>query len=179
MELARIDLTGAPVRIERGSGASPLAPDVLGVDVTGRVIDGVAHTVVQLMLDDDRPGFDPNLLDSPVLAELVNADGALQARELADHDRFRRALQAERAAGRSERRGVLLLTRGELPPPWIRLCFLAVPLDAGAGGSLVLRRTSVDELVAGVERSAAEGAVTDAERLAALTTVDHLHGPAT
>jgi hypothetical protein len=133
--------------------------------------------VVQVMLDDDRPGFDPSLFDAPLLVEVTDAQGALLARELVDHDEFRRALQAEREAGRSERRGVLLLTRGELPPPWIRLCFLATPLPESAGGQLVLGRTSVDELVAGVERSAAEGAVTDAERRTALTTIEHLHGP--
>jgi hypothetical protein len=70
-----------------------------------------------------------------------------------------------------------LLTDGELPPPWIRLCFLPLALTAGAGATLVLRRTTVEDLVAGVERSAAEGAITDNERVAALTAIEHLHGP--
>jgi hypothetical protein len=177
VELARITLTGAPVRVERVNGSSTLSTDVLGIDVAERIIDDVAHTVVQVMLDDDRPGFDPTLFDAPVLAEVTGGDGALLARELIDHDRFRRALRAERDAGRSERRGVLLLTDGELPPPWIRLCFLPLALTAGAGATLVLRRTTVEDLVAGVERSAAEGAIADNERVAALTAIEHLHGP--
>jgi hypothetical protein len=179
MEIARIGLTGAPVRVERATDPSSLAPDVLGVDVAGRLIDGVAHTVVQVMLDDDRPGFDDAMFDAPLLAEVVDDQGALLARELVDHDRFRRQLQAERDAGRSERRGVLLLSDGSLPPPWIRLCFMALPLDDGVGATLVLRRTSVEELVAGVEHSSAEGALTDNERIAALTAIEHLHGPPT
>lgn len=178
MELARIALTGGPVRVERVNGSSTLSTDVLGIDVAERTIDGVDHTVVQVMLDDDRPGFDPALFDAPVLAEVTAPDGSLSARELLDHDRFRTALRDERNAGRSERRGVLLLTDGSLPPPWIRLCFLRMALTAGAGATLVLRRTTVEDLVAGVERSAAEGAITDNERVAALTAIEHLHGPA-
>src|SRR5690349_20469098 len=101
---------------------------LLGVDVRGRSIDGQDQTVVQILLDDDRPGFDPTLLDAPMVAELTDPDGRTVATEPFDHDRFRQRLRAERDAGESVLRGVLVLTDGELPPPYVRLAFLPVAI---------------------------------------------------
>ncbi len=106
---------------------------------------------------------------------VVDAAGSLAARELLDHDRFRQELLAEREGGVEERRGVLVLTGGELPPPWIRLAFLPVALSATAGSSLVLARTTAEVLLAGVEAATAAGEMTDGERAAAIATIEHLH----
>lgn len=175
MLLAEIELAGSPVRVMAADDGAQLAGDVLGVDVTRRRIGGAEHTVVQVLLDDDRPAFDRALYDAPVLVDVVGRDGELVGRELLDHDRFRRALRDERDAGVDERRGVLLLTDGALPERWVRLAFVPVPLVATAGASLRLRRTTVDDLVAGVEQATLDGVMTDAERSTVLTTIDQLH----
>ena len=57
----------------------------------------------------------------------------------------------------------------------MRLAFVPVPLVATAGASLRLRRTTVDDLVAGVEQATLDGVMTDAERSTVLTTIDQLH----
>ena len=73
---------------------------------------------------------------------------------------------------------MLVLTGGELPPPWIRLAFLPIALSATVGGSLVLTRTTAESLLAGVEAATAAGEMTDGERAAAVATIEHLHpGP--
>jgi hypothetical protein len=173
--LARIDLTGAPLRVMAGEPGATLVPELIGVDVTRRAVDGVEHTVVQVLLDDDRPDFAPAFYDAPIVADVVHPDGSVVARELLDHDRFRRQLAAEREEGRSERRGVLLLDDGQVPEPWVRLAFLPVTLATTAGTTLQLQRTTVDELIEGIERAAADGAMSSAERTGALTAVEHLH----
>src|SRR5690242_3934842 len=99
MELLRLALAGGPRRVTNDNGASAIDPMVAGVDVTGRDLDGSATTVVQLLLDDDDPRFDHSLLDGPLVAEIVDAAGAVIGREPFDHDRFRRQLRAEREAG--------------------------------------------------------------------------------
>jgi hypothetical protein len=176
--LASIDLTGAPVRVTADQAGAALAADLVGVDVARTEVDGVEHTVVQVLLDDDRVGFDPTLLEGPLLVEVVRPDGTVVAREPADHDRFRRELQAERGSSHGERRGVLLLTAGELPPPWIRLAFLPIALHDTSATVLRLQRSTVAELLDGVERAAAAGAMSDADRRAALIAIEHLHPPA-
>lgn len=173
VELLRLELTGAPVRQMFDDGSA--LPGVLGVDVTAREIDGSAHTAVQLLLDDDVPGFDIALLDQPVVVDVVAADGSVVARELFDHDQFRRQLRAERDLGRSNLRGVLVLSGGSLPPPWVRLAFLQVDLGSTAGTRLVARRTSVADLLAGVEAAFAAGELTDDERRTAILSVEQRH----
>ena len=116
-----------------GEPGATLVPELVGIDVTRRAVDGVEHTVVQVLLDDDRPDFAPAFYDAPIVADVVHPDGSVVARELLDHDRFRRQLAAEREEGRSERRGVLLLDDGQVPEPWVRLAFLPVPLASDRG----------------------------------------------
>jgi hypothetical protein len=174
VELLRVHMTGAPVRVDATSSATP---GVLGLDVARRDVDGMSYTVVQLLLDDDHPWFDRTLLDGAVVAELISdADGGVLAREPFDHDEFRRRLQAERVAGESTTRGILVLHEGELPPPWIRLAFLPVDLAPTAGSTLVLRRTTPEELATGVEAAHLRGEITAAEREALLLTIDQ-HRP--
>jgi hypothetical protein len=162
-----------------GSSGDPaeLADGILGVALDATTVDGVAHTVVQVMLDDDRDDFDRGLLDAPMVAEVVTPVGDVVARELLDHDAFRRALHDERERGESVRRGVLLLDAGALPEPWIRLAFLPVPIDRTVGTTLQLRRATVDELLDGVARAVLDGRMSDAEGVAARTTIEHLHTP--
>lgn len=171
-ELARVELTGGPVRVEPLPAAPP---GVLGVDVSSRVVDGEPWTVVQVLVDDDHPGLAPTLLDGPMVAELASPDGSVSAREPFDHDAFRRRLQAERDAGESTARGVLVLNGGESLPRWVRLAFLPVPITATEGEVLVVRPTTVAELVAGVEQAFARGEVADADRRALLLSIEHRH----
>ena len=180
MDLARIELSGAPAQVLAEDDRSPMGRfGVLGVDVSPRHLDGRDQTVVQILLDDDRPDFDGTLLDAPLVAELEDAHGAIVAREPFDHDAFRRRLRAERASGESVTRGVLVLTDGELPPPWVRLAFLPVPIGATAGLVLRVARTTVTELIAGVDQAYARGEVTDQERQAVIVTISQRHPDAT
>ena len=158
MELLRIEMTGAPLQALPEAAHRAAAAGLVGVDVTARSVEGVAHTVVQALFDDDRPGFDRSLLDGPLVADLLTPstgvlDGGADVldRALFDHDEFRRRLLTEREAGESITRGVLVLTDGEVPPPWIRLAFLPVELSRTAGAELVVRRSSVEELAAAVD----------------------------
>ena len=182
MELISIPLAGGPAQVmvqEQGAVTGPHG--VLGVDVASRTIDGHAWTVVQLLLDDDHPLFDRTLLDAPVVAEVrthghadCGAPVAL-ALEPFDHDAFRRRLHEEQAAGESTTRGVLVRTGGQLPPPYVRLAFLPIELARTAGADLLVRRTTVAELVAGVEAAHAAGEVSDDERRALLVTIEQRH----
>lgn len=169
-----LDLDGGPRRVVLDA-ASPNPVGVVGVDVAPRDIDGVAHTVVQLLLDDDAAGFDAALLDAPIVAEVRDTDGTVLARELFDHDVFRRRLRIERDQGRSTARGVLLLDQGSLPPPWIRLAFLAVPIESTAGATLVIADSTVDALRGGIEAAHSAGELSDDERATALQTLQHRH----
>ncbi len=147
---------------------------LVGVDVSSRDVDGVAHTVVQLLLDDDVAGFDRGLLDGPMIAELADGDRVV-AREAFDHDVFRRRLLAERQAGTSTTRGILVLTEGEPPPPWVRLAFLPVPIESTAGQTLRIVTTTVPELLAGVDEAYGRGEVTDEERRALIVSIEQRH----
>lgn len=180
MILDGIDLTGRPVQTMAEDAGSPMGRHgVLGVQVSGRSIDGQDHTVVQILLDDDRPDFDRTLLDAPLVAELSGPDGRTLAREPFDHDEFRRRLRSEREAGESILRGVLVLTDGELPPPYVRLAFLPVPLGDTAGITLVVRRTTVTELLHALDDAYERGEVTDRERQAVTMTIEQRHPRAT
>lgn len=175
MEILRVDLTGAELQVHAPPGSTPAEHGVIGVAVSPKRVDGHDHTVVQLLLDDDVDGFDDDLLDGPLIAELRTPAGDLVTRELFDHDRFRRDLHAERAAGVSDLHGVLVLTNGELPPHYIRLAFLRQPLDETGGCVLVIVCTHRDELLDGIERGFAAGSITDAERRSLLTGIDQRH----
>ncbi len=177
MELLRLELTGRTGQVRTPTGSPPNEAGLLGVDVRTLDLEGQTHLVVQALFDDDIPGFDRSLLDGPLVADLVGGDGGLVVRELFDHDRFRQALHADREAGADELRGVLVLADGELPPHYVRLAFLPVPIQETEGTVLVVRQAGVDELVAGVEVAHARGEVTDDERQALLVTIEQRHGP--
>ncbi|MBK9561510.1 MAG: hypothetical protein IPO44_18755 [Candidatus Microthrix sp.] len=85
-----------------------------------------------MMFDDDRSGFDPSLIDPPS-SPRCGRRRATWSLELFDHDAFRRRLYAERQAEGDELHGVLVLSDGELPPRYLRLAFLPVPLAGTAG----------------------------------------------
>lgn len=169
----QVALDGGPVRRMPAPGTVAW---LVGVDVAAKVIGGVDHIVVQLLLDDDAPGFDRDLLDTPLVAEIVGPDGQLLERELFDHDRFRRRLAAERSAGESVARGVLIHDPdGELPPRWARFAFLPLPLASTAGATLSISRTTVEDLVRGLRAAAAAGEIDDAALADALTSLEHRH----
>ena len=173
-ELCRVELSGRPGQVTF-DGSDEGAGGLLGVDVAAREIDGSRFTVVQVLFDDDLPGFDPELLDGPLVAELldVGATGdSTLAREPFDNDRFRQRLLRERRAGESTLRGVLVLTEGELPPRWIRLAFLPVELGAAAGTALVVRRTTVLELVDGADQAMIAGAIGEDEHRSMLISIE-------
>lgn len=178
MELISADLAGGPTQALTSQQPALTGPHgVIGIDVAARTIDGHHWTVVQLLLDDDHPLFDRTLLDQPVVAEVRgrHGEGPVLALEPFDHDAFRRRLQAEQAAGEHTTRGVLVLTGGQLPPPYVRVAFLPMELAETAGARLTVRRTSVAELVAGVEQAFAAGEVTDDERRALLIGIEQRH----
>ena len=103
--LARTELSGDRARVAPGdNGSTYVGPGVLGLDVAPRDIEHTAYTVVQVLLDDDEPGFDRALLDEPMVAELRDDAGEVLVREPFDHERFRRELWQERQAGESVRR---------------------------------------------------------------------------
>ena len=175
MDLLRLELIGGPGRIETSVGSPAWERGVLGVDVTGLAVEGEDHTVVQVLFDDDAPAFDRSLLDAPLVAELRTPAGDVVVRDLFDHDRFRRALQADQEAGGRELRGVLVLTGGELPPPYVRLAFLPVGVDGTAGTTLAVVRTDVADLVAAVDGALAVGEISEAEHRALHTTIEQRH----
>jgi len=174
VELIRAELGGGPGRSMVAPGSPGGRDGLVGVDVSPRDVDGVAHTVVQLLLDDDVPGFDRGLLDGPMVAELADGDRVV-AREAFDHDVFRRRLLAERQAGTSTTRGILVLTEGEPPPPWVRLAFLPVAIESTAGQTLRIVTTTVPELLAGVDEAYGRGEVTDEERRALIVSIEQRH----
>lgn len=175
-ELATMELSGRPVQMMAEDAGSPMGRyGVIGIDVAPQVLDGAEQTVVQILLDDDRPDFDRSLLDEPMVAELSRADGEVLAREPFDHDRFRQRLLAEREAGESLTRGVLVLNEGELPAPWIRLAFLPIALATTEGTTLSVRRTTVAALIEGVDGAYARGELTDQERQAIIVSIDQRH----
>ena len=70
---------------------------------------------------------------------------------------------------------MLVRTGGELPPPYVRLAFLPIELAETAGADLLVRRTTVAELVAGVEAAYAKAEITDDDRRALLITIEQRH----
>ena len=94
---------------------------------------------------------------------------------LGDHDEFRQRLQAEQAAGVTTTRGVLVLSGGALPPRFVRLAFLPIEVAATAGTDLVVRRTTVAELVAGAQSAYAAGEITDDQRRSLLIAIEQRH----
>lgn len=175
VDLLRLELIGAPGRVETAPGSPAWERGVLGVDVSATVVDGAPHTVAQVLFDDDAPGFERDLLDQPLVAELRTPSGDVVVRDLFDHDRFRRALLDEQHAGESNLRGVLVLTGGELPPHYVRLAFLPVPVDGTAGTTLAVVRTDVPELHTAVEDALERGEISEVEHQALLTSIEQRH----
>ena len=175
MDLLRLELIGGPGRVETAVGSPAWERGVLGVDVSALAVEGVDHTVVQVLFDDDAPAFDRDLLDAPLVAELRRPSGEVVVRDLFDHDRFRQALRADQESGGHELRGVLVLTGGELPPPYVRLAFL--PLDVGgtAGTTLAVVRTDLPDLVMAVDDALEREEIDDAEHQALLTSIEQRH----
>ena len=175
MDLLRLELIGGPGRVETAIGSPAWERGLLGVDVTSLAVEGEDHTVVQVLFDDDAPAFDRSLLDAPMVAELRTPDGDVVVRDLFDHDRFRHALRADQEGGGRNLRGVLVLTGGELPPPYVRLAFLPVGVSGTAGTTLAVVRTDVPDLVMAVDDALERGEVTDAQHQALLTSIEQRH----
>ena len=155
MELLKVELSGVAAQAETATGSDPYDLGVLGVAVHPKQIDGLEQTVVQMMFDDDRSGFDPSLIDCPLVAEVWSSAGDLVARELFDHDAFRRRLYAEREAEGDQLHGVLVLSEGELPPPYLR--------------------SARTELIDGIEAAFAEGSLTDRQRRHLIVAIEQRH----
>ncbi|WP_436793813.1 hypothetical protein [Actinospongicola halichondriae] len=175
MELIRIMLAGRPLQMQTSPGDAAFEGGLLGVAVSPKTIDGTEHSVVQAMFDDDRPGFDQTLLDCPMVAEIRTPAGDVVTRELFDHDVFRQALHAERAVGGDDLRGVLLLTGGALPPAYLRLAFLTLPVADATDCALVISRFDRDELVAAIDGGQADGSLSATDHRSLSTMIDQRH----
>lgn len=175
MDLLRLELIGGPGRVETAPSSPASERGVLGVDVTETTVDGEEHTVIQVLFDDDVAGFDRSLLDAPLVAELRDRSGDVLVRDLFDHDRFRQELLADRQAGESERRGVLVLTGGALPPRYVRLAFLPTPIGDTAGSTLAVVRTEIPDLVMAVDDALERGQIDDDEHRALLVSIEQRH----
>jgi hypothetical protein len=175
MDLLRLELIGGPGRVETAPGSPAADRGVLGVDVSALSVEGDPHVVVQLLLDDDAPGFDRSLLDAPLLAELRNATGDVAIRDLFDHHEFRQRLHAEQQAGGNELRGVLVLPGGELPPPYVRIAFLQVPIEKTAGATLAIVRTEADALVRAVDEALGQRKIDRIEHRSMKLAVEQRH----
>ncbi len=175
MDLLRLELIGGPGRIETAVGSPAWERGVLGVDVSSLGVEGVDHTVVQVLFDDDAPAFDHDLLDAPMVAELRTPAGDVVVRDLFDHDRFRHELRTDQESGRNELRGVLVITGGELPPRYVRLAFLPVDVTGTAGTTLAVVRTDVAELLMAVDDALEREEIDEAEHGALLTTIEQRH----
>jgi len=174
-DLLRLELIGGPGRVQTAPGSPAAERGVVGVDVRGLVVEGDPHTVVQVLFDDDEPGFDRTLLDAPMLAELRNAAGDVVIRDLFDHHAFREALLAEQQAGGNELRGVLVLPGGELPPPHVRLAFLPVPVEKTAGAQLAIVRTDADALAVAIDAALRNGDIDRIEHRSMQTALRQRH----
>ncbi len=163
--------------MQTSPGDAAFEAGVLGLAVSPKIIDERDQTVVQAMFDDDRPGFDPSLLDCPMTVEIRTPAGDVVTRELFDHDGFRRSLHAERSAGGDDRRGVLLLTNGAMPPAYLRLAFLDVPVADTADCSLVVSRFERDDLVAAIDAGRDDGSLSPGEHRSLSTMIDQRHPP--
>ena len=175
MELLRIRSGGRPSQMQTVPGSAEFERGVLGAALSPKEIDGDQHTVVQLLLDDDQPGFDVSLLDCPLVAEIRTPAGDVVTRELFDHDRFRHELLDDRQSGGSDLRGVLLLTDGQLPPRYIRLAFLGSPIADTDGCELVIVRTERDELLAAIDAGLESGSLSEQEHRGLRTTIEQRH----
>ena len=166
---------GRPTQMQTAPGSPAYEAGILGAALSPKMIEDTEHTVVQVMLDDDRPRFDRSLLDCPLVAEMHTPDGDLLTRDLFDHERFRRQLREERDAGGNELRGVLLLTGGELPPPYLRLAFLNVAVAGTDGCDLVVVLSARDELVEAIDAGRADGSLQEHEHHGLITTIQQRH----
>ena len=171
----RIRSMGRGAQVQTPPGSPEFERGVLGAAISPKAIDGSEHTVVQVMFDDDRPGFDRSLLDCPLVAEVRAPADDVVTRELFDHDRFRRDLHAERAGGGDVLRGVLLLTDGELPPAYLRLAFLDLPVADTDGCDVAIVRSRREELIGAIDAARADGSLGDDEHRALTTTIDQRH----
>ena len=175
MELLRVELSGVAAQAETATGSDPYERGVLGISVDSKRIEGTDHTVMQVMFDDDRPGFDARTLECPLVAEIRSPAGDLITRELFDHDAFRQRLRVDRDTGDNDLRGVLLLTDGELPPAYLRFAFLDTPLARIGGCTLVVARSERVDLVASIEQGYGDGSLTDEEYQGLMTGIDQRH----
>ena len=182
MALLKFSLTGAGHRFHSDATSGVVEQiAVLGVDISPRTVGESNYTVVQMLLDDERPDGDLSLLSCPLVAEVTRPavmeddEPDVVASALFDHDEFRQKLLEEQNAGESITRGVLVLNDGELPPRWTRLAFVPIPLRLTAGLDLRIYRSSVEELLEGVESAFAAGRINEAERLGLLTSIEQHH----
>lgn len=166
---------GTGAQMQTSPGDQAFEAGVLGVALSPKDIDGAEHTVVQVMLDDDRPGFDRGLLDDPMLAEVRTPGGDVVTRDLFDHDDFRRRLHTEKETGGDDLRGVLLLTGGELPPAYLRLAFLGLPVADTEDCDVVVSRQDRDGLLEAVDAGAEHGTLTEAEHRNLRTMIEQRH----
>lgn len=163
---------------------------ILGVDISAKAVEGSNYTVVQLLVDDERPDGDTSILSCPLVAEITrpsvstpssgetSADqraGDVVASALFDHVQFREKLRQEREAGENTTRGILVLDGGELPPRWARLAFVPIPLRLTAGLDLRIHRTNVEELNSEIESAFAAGRINEMERANLLVSIDQHH----
>jgi hypothetical protein len=177
VELLRVELSGVDAQAETATGSDPYERGVLGISVGQKEIEGTDHTVVQVMFDEDRPGFDAALLECPLVAEVRTPAGDLISRDLFDHDAFRQRLRVDRDVGDNDLRGVLLLTDGELPPAYLRLAFLPTPLDHMGGCTLVVVRSERHDLEGAIEQGYGDGSLTDGEFRGLMATIEQRHPP--
>jgi len=199
MALLRLALSGSSHRFHSDATSGVVEKvGILGVDISPRTVGDSHFTVVQVLLDDERPDGDRSLLSCPLVAEVTRppaggildtvaaatleeseprlpSDPDVVASALFDHDAFRRKLKAETDAGESITRGVLVLDNGELPEPWARFAFVPIPLRVTAGLELRIYRSSVEELNSGVETAFAAGRVNEDERRNLLMSIDQHH----
>jgi hypothetical protein len=68
-----------------------------------------------------------------------------------------------------------VLSEGELPPPYLRLAFLPVPLAGTAGHTLSVVRSARTELIDGIEAAFAEGSLTDRQRRHLIVAIEQRH----
>lgn len=188
MALLRFQLSGAAHRFHSDVTSGVVDKiGVLGVDISARTVGDTNYTVVQILLDDERPDGDLSLLSCPLVAEITRPPGPAQsesdelkesdvvASALFDHDQFRRKLKSEVDAKESVTKGVLLMDQGQLPEPWVRLAFVEIPLRITAGLELRIYRSTVEELLSGVESAYGVGRISDSERSALITSIEQHH----
>jgi hypothetical protein len=68
-----------------------------------------------------------------------------------------------------------VLPGGELPPHYLRLAFLPVPVEETAGTTLAVVRTDVPDLVTAVDDALEREEITEAEHRSLLTAIEQRH----